>query len=107
MYIDNNYLYMFLILLFLTSLNALQTKICAQCKYFIYNEQLLYGKCSFFPKIEPEDIYQKRRELLEFLVTGYEKPKVSKPTDYYFCSTVRDCEHMCGKEGKKYQEKTL
>ena len=66
-------------------------KLCLNCKFFI-NDLMgnQYGKCSFFPT-ELSDA--------KFLVTGI------KTTDYYYCSTARQYENMCGKEGNKYKNK--
>ena len=89
----------------LITMVASQPKICTKCKYFIHNDKLIYGKCALFPKIDYENLLQKRKDLYEFLVTGYEKPKEHKPVEYFFCSTTRECENMCGKEGKKYEER--
>ena len=98
-------MFVFFFLHFLTTMMAYQIKICAQCKYFIHNDDLIYGKCVLFPKIEYENLVEKRKKFYEFLVTGYEKPKEHKPVEYFFCSTARECENMCGKEGKKYEER--
>ena len=71
-------------LYFLTTTMAYQIKICTKCKYFIHDDDLIYGKCALFPKIEYENLYQKRKDFYEFLVTGYEKPKEHKSIEYFF-----------------------
>jgi hypothetical protein len=50
-----------------------------------------YGKCSLFPTKERG---------YKFLVDGKEDP-----TEYYYCSTARSSDDMCGVEGKKYVRK--
>jgi hypothetical protein len=49
-----------------------------------------YGKCSFFPIRD-----------INFLVNGINEEK------YYYCSTSRDSNDMCGEEGKYYKKKTV
>ena len=98
-------MFVFFFLHVLTMINALQPKICTKCKYFIYHDNLIFGKCVLFPKIEYENLHQKREEFYEFLVTGYEKQKIVKPIEYFLCSTARECEDMCGKEGRRYEER--
>lgn len=66
----------------------------------------MYGKCILFKYEEQISEYEKRQELLEFLVTGYEKKKPKEP-QYFYCSTARDNENMCGKEGKRYEDRRL
>ena len=98
---------MFFILMCLGLIEALKkSRICANCRYFISQNHAIYGKCLLFPKkYENVNEYKKQRELIEFLVTGYEKPKENKQSEYYFCSTARDSENMCGKEGKLFENK--
>jgi hypothetical protein len=65
-------------------------KICINCKYFISdNSNGIFGKCSFFPTSEGK---------VNLLVTGVNKD------EYYFCSTARDSNDMCGEEGKYYKK---
>lgn len=98
-------MFFFFLIHLLRMINGLQPKICTKCRYFVHNDNLVYGKCVLFPKIEYENIYQKRKEFYEFLVTGYEKPKMIKSTEYFLCSTARECEDMCGKDGRRYEER--
>ena len=73
----------------------IKPKICIHCKYFIPDDiSDVYGKCSFFPKIEKNNA--------NYLVTGNNDPSL---LDYEYCSTARKYEDMCGKEGKKYKRK--
>ena len=71
-------------------------KYCVNCKYFVKNPfcKDTFGKCSAFRKnIEN---YQK----LDYLVSGKQK------IEYKFCSTAREDEDLCGKEGKMYMERS-
>jgi hypothetical protein len=53
-----------------------------------------FGKCSAFrKKIE-------NYQLLDYLVSGKEK------IEYKFCSTARENEDLCGKEGNMYIERS-
>jgi len=77
-----------------SSVSALEPKLCKNCKHFIPNPRdIKYSKCLLFPKLQ-EDNYA--------LIDGtiYEIP-----VDYYYCSITRNYNHLCGKKGKKYEEK--
>lgn len=50
-----------------------------------------HGKCVNFPK-EREDIY--------FLVNG---KATSNTNQYYYCSTARSIDTMCGSQGKFFE----
>ena len=78
------------ILLSVFSLNP-TPKFCINCKFFTksLNSEFKYGKCALFP-LEKRD--------LQYLVCGI------RNTDYFYCSTARSCDKMCGIEGKKYEE---
>jgi hypothetical protein len=52
-----------------------------------------YGKCAKFPK-DDESLY--------FLVNGKTQPKFK---DYYYCSTARSIDSMCGPTGKLFELK--
>jgi hypothetical protein len=69
-------------------------KFCVNCKAFQIpaNTDDKYGTCAFFP-INNNNVH--------FLVTGI---KTKEPC--FYCSTARACEHLCGKEGKMYQQIT-
>jgi len=66
-------------------------KFCKDCKFFKkdFFTETKYGHCSHFP-FEPTSNY---------LVDGY---KDDSPASYYYCSTARSSDHMCGPEGKYY-----
>lgn len=91
----------FLFVLLLIPVLSSCTKFCVNCKYFIPKQSIFlfpdynspFGKCGFYPdKIINND----------FLVTG--KPKSVK-VDYYYCSTARSYDHMCGDVGKHFVKK--
>jgi len=79
------------ILLTINSLTHIKPNLCINCKYFIPDiHSDKFGKCSLFPKKDSK---------ITFLVSGiYED-------EYYFCSTSRNVNEMCGEEGKYYKEK--
>jgi len=69
-------------------------KFCKDCRFYIKNtKNPEYSKCYRFPKIEDNDYY---------LVTGI---KSDTNTEYYYCSTARFSENLCGERGKKYEKK--
>jgi hypothetical protein len=80
------------ILLQIFSLKKTTPKLCVNCKFFIndHTRDNEYGKCSFLSREESNT---------NFLVTGI------KNIDYYYCSTARQYESLCGKEGKNYKKK--
>ena len=70
-------------------------KLCINCKFFVKENVFTldeFSKCSKFSYIE--DDY--------FFVNGVKQPEKRK---YYYCSTARNFDHMCGIEGKKFEEK--
>jgi len=89
-------MYLFYILNFLFFITSSSSeKFCVNCKFFVkhpYNKST-FGKCSAFRK--NLDNYQ----LLDYLVSGKQK------IEYKFCSTARENDNLCGKEGKMYIEK--
>ena len=71
-------------------------KYCVNCKYFVKNPFCndTFGKCSAFrKKIE-------NHQLMDYLVSGKQK------IEYKYCSTARENEDLCGKEGKMYFERS-
>jgi len=69
-------------------------KFCKNCKFFKkdFFTETKYGHCSHFPN-EPSN----------YLVDGY---KDESPTSYFYCSTARSSDYMCGPEGKYYESRT-
>ena len=76
------------------SLNEITPKICINCKFFTnsFLANNMFGKCSLFPKTKEVDDH--------YFVTGIKKKEA-----FYYCSTARKYDDMCGKEGKKYINK--
>jgi hypothetical protein len=71
--------------------SKIQPKICVNCKFFMPPQQYSaneYGKCALFP-------YRSSK----FLVDG-----VIRDHEYNYCSTAREHDDLCGKEGKKYKK---
>ena len=66
-------------------------KFCKDCKFFKkdFFTETKYGHCTHFP-FEPTSNY---------LVDGY---KDDSAANYYFCSTARSSDLMCGPEGKYF-----
>jgi len=75
----------------LLAVNNPNEKFCKDCKFFKkdFLSETKYGHCSRFP-------FQLTNN---YLVDGY---KDTSPTSYYYCSTARSSDHMCGPEGKYY-----
>ena len=81
------------IILPIFSLKQIKPKLCINCKYFIPdNDSGKYAKCSFFTKDENK---------INYLVNGIVKE------EYYYCSTSRTANNMCGEEGKYYKKKIV
>jgi len=69
-------------------------KLCINCKHFtkeFFNTNK-YGKCKSFTKVTDSNVY---------LVDGKSNPH----TDYFYCSTARDSDDMCGIEGYFFEKK--
>ena len=93
------YIFTLLSLLFLQvlSFNVIKPKLCVNCKHFITdNDTDKFGKCSLFTEKEKFNFYT--------LVNGISE---NKQIEYYYCATARNCEDMCGKEGKMYKRKYI
>jgi len=84
------------IIIFLSLLllvQSLKPKFCVKCKYFIPdNDSNEFAKCALFPKTEGK---------IDYLVSGIHTDK------YYYCSTTRELNNMCGEEGKYYKRKRV
>jgi hypothetical protein len=73
--------------------NQIKPKLCINCKHFIKDDgDGKYGKCSFLTRDESK---------INFLVNGVNQEL------YHYCSTARQLEDMCGKEGKYYKKKIM
>ena len=74
-----------------TQQQPIEPKLCINCNFCIKKNNLTpdyLAKCNLFPHIENK-----------------KKVLVNKNIEYYYCSTARIVERMCGKEGKRYKEK--
>ena len=90
-----NYFIAILCSVFLTAF-SLNEKLCINCKYLTkpFFEENKFGKCTLFPKIKnPENC----------LVTGVVIEKAVN--DFYYCSTARGFNDMCGRDGKRFVKK--
>lgn len=84
------YFIIILYILVLTTSLKINHKFCINCKYLIpdnlYNNK--YSKCSLFPC-----------NSVNYLVTGNENIK-----NFYYCSTARASDSMCGINATKYKK---
>jgi hypothetical protein len=90
-----NYIFLILFSIFLPiiSIKHIRPKICINCKFFIPdNGNGEFGKCSLFLKPEGKT---------NILVNGITN------NEYYYCSTTREINSMCGEEGKYYKKKII
>jgi len=69
-------------------------QLCINCKHFKkeFLDMDRYGRCALFPKNDKN---------IDYLIDG----RIRSYFEYYFCSTARKNDSMCGLEGKKYEEK--
>lgn len=73
-------------------LAAIQEKFCINCRHAKPDFfGATYSKCTLFPEKDTNQV--------EYLVTG--KPH----SQYFYCSTARKSDQMCGPEGKYYAKK--
>jgi hypothetical protein len=74
--------------------SQLKPNFCVDCRFYRkdFFSSSEFGKCALFPKKEEDS---------SFFVNGNTNDKI----EYYFCSTARTSDHMCGKEGKYYEKK--
>ena len=75
--------------LFLYIVPIFSLKLCIHCKHFIKNDKSEYGKCELFTKMNMDT----------FVVNGEKHDNI----DYYYCSTARQFDTMCGEKGKYYK----
>lgn len=76
----------------LTNSMKINEKICINCKHIIKsNSDPKYSKCSLFPLKDSH-----------FLVTGNKTDN-----EFFYCSTARENNDMCGKNATKYRKKRV
>jgi hypothetical protein len=69
--------------------------LCVNCRFFKADPFMSkYGKCTKFPN-ENDPLY--------FLVNG----KADFKSNYYYCSTARSVNAMCGPQGKLFEPRYL
>ena len=97
--------YIWILLISCYSISVLSTSaieptpnFCINCKHFRYDvfSSKQFGKCALFPIVEEKNRY--------YLVNGEQD---NKPTDYNYCSIVRNYNDMCGTEGKFFESKPV
>ena len=75
-------------------------KFCVDCQYYLPDRKgATYSKCAAFPKTES---LSKEAEI-EHIVSGTYSPK---GVEYYYCSTARGADFMCGKNGTAFQPRS-
>lgn len=69
------------------------SKLCTNCKFYTkdFFSSSEFGKCALFFEVKPSS------ELVNGDTRTYK--------EYHFCSVSRHFEHLCGNEGKFYEEK--
>ena len=85
----------FILIICLFTVDSFEPVICINCKHFtkdFFNSNT-YGKCKMFPRETNSNYY---------LVDGKSNPQI----DYFYCSTSRYSEDMCGKKGQFFVKKT-
>ena len=71
-------------------------KFCVDCEHFQpENSNAIYGKCTAFPKIES---FKKVEN--DYMVSGVLS---REKFEYFYCSTARGSESMCGKNANKFK----
>lgn len=96
--------FILLAIMFITTKSS-QTKICLNCRFSTTS-----GKCLLFPKIDEDYKYNRKIALNNFLVTGQKNDikeinKIKEKIDYFYCSTAREFNDMCGERGTKHKNK--
>ena len=97
-----NQVLLFISFIILASSTELKPKFCINCKYHISNKNIFlsnnnnYDKCSYFT------YSTSIKEDENFLVTGKKK---ELKNDYYYCSTARKFDTLCGPNGKHFKKK--
>jgi len=120
--------YYILLSLLLVSNATKIPKFCVNCKHFMPDKKfflsnlldyskvncqiidfdkysLEYSRCALFPKNNNTSLEDDNFN--KYLVTG--KPKMNniklRLLDYNYCTTVRNDEKLCGKDGTKFEQK--
>ena len=88
-------------------------KSCENCKYFIENDNIEFGRCSKFMKPKNRQKYALGQEykppLVKHIKVNYsycnDKDKSSALLLFYLARTCRNNETMCGLDAKYYERK--
>jgi len=97
---------LFFIFLFIIPLSlSIEIKACVNCKHVILEiKDIYYSKCFLFPKVTKENEFEKNKKMLELAVTGIGELTV-EPQTFFYCSTAREYDDMCGLTGSKFEKK--
>jgi hypothetical protein len=79
------------IILQISSLNNIKSKLCINCKHFIPTIDNKLGKCALFPTSYSKNFY---------LVNG-----IAYEEEYNYCFIARSTNNMCSKNGNFYIKK--
>jgi hypothetical protein len=73
-------------------------KFCVDCVHFLPDKSsVTYGKCKAFPK---KDSIKKAET--QYMVSGV---LTDAELEFFYCSTARETESMCGRNGAQFQGK--
>lgn len=84
---------------------SIEIKACVNCKHVIIDPDIYYSKCFLFPKVTKENEFEKNKKMLELAVTGIGEIPDVQPNTFYYCSTAREINNMCGLTGSKFEKK--
>lgn len=86
------FIYAFILPIFSLTVNT--PKLCINCRYIIKDKtDVTLSKCSLFPR---------QIDNPENLINGIKKEEVK---NYYYCSTARTFDTLCGSDGSKHKRK--
>jgi hypothetical protein len=73
-------------------------KFCVDCEHFLPQiNGATYGKCKAFPRTDTL-----KKVETDYMVSGFFS---EAEVEYFYCSSAREYEHMCGRNGTKFQGK--
>jgi hypothetical protein len=84
---------------------SIEIKACVNCKHVIIDQNIYYSKCFLFPKVTKENEFEKKKKMLELAVTGIGEIPDVQPNTFYYCSTAREIDNMCGLIGSKFHKR--
>ena len=98
--------FFFLFTIMISTTMSLQTKTCTNCKFFT-----ITNKCLLFPKIDETEKSNHKLLFNEFIANRHQKKmkkikeikeKIKEKIDYFYCSTAREFNDMCGKNATNH-----